>query len=134
MAKTEKSGSSVAGQDTTADSRVEAFAEDLGRLLGSAQSKAEGWLGQRREIAKHLSEIRDTASRLLTDLGHQAERVVRRGRPGGSKNRAAAAVQPVPQPISRRKRRKISAEGRARIAEAQRKRWAAQKAADKKKG
>jgi hypothetical protein len=134
MAKTEKSGSSAAGQDKAADSRVEAFAEDLGRLLGTAQSKAEGWLGQRKEIVKHLSDIRDTAARLLTDLGHQAERAVRRGRPSGSKNKPAAPVEHAAQPISRKKRRKMSAEARERIAEAQRKRWAAKKAAEKKHG
>src|SRR5262245_40693316 len=132
MAKTDKSASTESGQDKTLDNRVEAFAEDLGRLLGTAQTKAEGWLGQRKEIIKHLSDIRDTASRLLTDLGHQAERAVRRGRPAGSTNTAAPAVFAAP-PVSRKKRRKMSAEARARIAEAQRKRWAAQKAADKRK-
>src|SRR5262245_14468788 len=131
MAKTEKSAAE-SEQDKTLDSRVEAFAEDLGRLLGTARTKAEGWMNQRKEIIQHLSDIRDTATRLLGDLGQQAERVVRRGRPAGSTN-AAARAEFAAQPVSRRRRRrKMSAEARARIAEAQRKRWAAQKAGEKK--
>src|SRR5580704_15185534 len=63
-----------------AEHKIEEFAEDLGKMLGSAKAKAEGWLGQRQTIVKHLSDIRDTASKLLTDLGHQAESIVRRGR------------------------------------------------------
>ena len=59
---------------------VTAFAEDLGKILGTAKAKAEGWLGQRTQIAKTLESIRDTASQLLSDLGHQAERVARKGR------------------------------------------------------
>ena|SRR6185503_9917851 len=111
--------------------RIEEFAEDLGRLLGTARAKAEGWLGQRQQISKHLTDIRDTASKLLTDLGHEAQRVVRRrrslgvlkrgpGRPKGSTN----------QP---RKRRTMSAAARAKISAAQKARWARQRAAERKK-
>ncbi|MGA7258742.1 MAG: hypothetical protein WBX09_18990 [Terracidiphilus sp.] len=51
----------------------------------------------------------------------------------------AGAVAPGPKvsPVKKaggRKRRRMSAEGRARIAEAQRKRWAAKKKTEKKKG
>ena len=108
--------------------KIEEFAEDLGRLLGSARNKAEGWLGQRKQIAKHLEEIRDTAAHLLTELGHEAQVAVRRGR------RAAGFDKPGPgRPAgTRRKRRKMSAEARAKISAAQRKRWAKVKAAEKK--
>src|ERR1700731_4320562 len=71
-------------ESTTTEQKIEDFAEDLGRILGTARAKAEGWLGQRQAIAKHLNEIRETASKLLTDLGHEAQRVARRGRPAGS--------------------------------------------------
>jgi len=50
------------------ESKTEEFAEDLGKLLGTAQVKAQGWLGQRTQIAKALEDVRDTASRLLADL------------------------------------------------------------------
>ena len=49
-------------------SKLEGFAEDLGRLLGTAQNKAQGWLGQRKQIAKSLEGIRDTATTLLNQL------------------------------------------------------------------
>jgi ParB-like chromosome segregation protein Spo0J len=111
---------------TGTEHKIEAFAEDLGRLLGSAQAKARGWLGQRKEIVKHLSDIRDTATKLLSDLGHEAGRVVRRGRPPSTSQYAA-------QPISRpRRRRKMSAKARAAISAAQKARWAKQKAREKK--
>ena len=119
------------------ESTLQGFAEDLGSVLGHARKKAEGWLGQRQAIVKSLTELRDTATKLLTDLGHQAERVVRRGRrpgrPVGSKNkrgpgRPKAAEVPFP-----RHRRTMSAAARKKISEAQKKRWAAQKAGEKKK-
>ena len=74
---------------TSTEHKIEEFAEDLGGLLGTARAKAEGWLGQRQEIVKHLSEIRDTATKLLSDLLDHAQDVVhrgRRGRPQGSQN------------------------------------------------
>ncbi len=106
--------------------QVEAFAEDLGRLLGTAQAKAQGWLNQRQDIVKHLVGVRDTATKLLTELGHQAERTVRRGRP------AKGAGPSAPAPQSKRKRRKMSAAARKLISEAQKARWAAVRAGRKK--
>jgi hypothetical protein len=48
---------------------------------------------------------------------------------------AASAPKATPaKKTARRKRRRLSAEGRARIAEAQRKRWAEKKRAEKKNG
>jgi hypothetical protein len=118
-----------------ADTAIESFAQDLGKMLGNAQKKAEGWLGQRQDIVKSLTELRDTASQLLSDLGHEAERVVRRGRkrrrPAGSKNVKVAGVRP--DDGGKRKRRTMSAKARAAISAAQKKRWALQKAGEKKK-
>jgi hypothetical protein len=110
MAKAARTGSQTS-------ERIEAFAEDLGRLLGTARAKADSWMSQREQIAKQLAEIRDTASKLLTDLGQQA-RSAMRGR-GGRKTQEA--------PRRRRRRRKMSAAARAKISEAQRLRWARQK-------
>jgi hypothetical protein len=121
-------------ENTTTEQKIEDFAEDLGRMLGSARAKAEGWLGQRQAIATHLADIRDTASKLLTDLGQQAQRAVRRGRPVGSgRGPGRPRRGPGRLPGSGRKRRTMSAEARKAISEAQKKRWAAQKAAEKKK-
>jgi hypothetical protein len=80
---------------TSTEHKIETSAEDLGGLLGTARAKAEGWLGRRQEIVKHLSEIRDTATKLLSALGQQAQEVVhrrRRGRPPGSPNHKVTFV------------------------------------------
>ena len=122
---------------STTDATVQGFAEDLGSVLGHARKKAEGWLDQRQAIVKNLTELRATVTKLLADLGHQAERVVRRGRkpgrPAGGKNkrglgRPRAAEVPFP-----RHRRKMSAAARKRISDAQKARWAKLKAGEKKK-
>jgi hypothetical protein len=81
---------------------IEGFATDLGALLGTAVNKAESWLSERDNIVKHLTDVRDTASRLLSDLGQGAKTAVtaassayagkRRGRPVGSKNRKTGII------------------------------------------
>jgi hypothetical protein len=92
------------------------------------RSKAEGWLGQRKAIVTNLMELPDEATKLLNQLGHDVVAEVpfhrgRRGCPGASKN-LLKNVQP-------KKRRKMSAASRVKIAAAQKKRWAKQKAGDK---
>jgi hypothetical protein len=133
MAKTSSTGAPT-------ENKVEEFAEDLGRMLGQARSKAEGWLGQRQQLVKNLSQLRDEATRLLSQLGHDANVATRRGRraitdavggarrgpgrPAGSKN--AIII------VGGKKRRTMSAKARAAISAAQKARWAKQKAAAKK--
>src|SRR5262245_6282627 len=114
---------------TRAATSLETFAEDLGKLLGTAQSKAEGWLNQRHAIAKQLTGIRDTASSLLRQLAGTGTSVVaavrrgrRRGRPASSRTRAASP-----------RKRTLSAKARKAISEAQKKRWAALKGRTKEK-
>jgi hypothetical protein len=116
----------------TTESKIEDFAEELGKLLGTARAKAEGWLGQRKQIAKTLQGISDTATSLLSQLGEQVETVVRRGRrgrPPGSTNTRG----PGRPAGSGKKKRTMSAKARAAISAAQKKRWALQKAGEKKK-
>ena len=106
------------------EGKLEEFAEDLGKLLGQAQNKAENWLGQRKAIAANLIGLRDTATRLLAQLG------VPDGAPGARKARRAStpARRGPGRPKGSRKKRTMSAEARAKIAAAQRARWAKQKA------
>jgi hypothetical protein len=92
----------------TTGAKLEEFAEDLGTLLGTAQSKAQGWLSQRQAIVKHLEGVRDTATDLLNQLGARAARGYR----------AAANVN------GASRRRTMSAAAREKIAAAQRRRWA----------
>jgi hypothetical protein len=102
---------------------IEGFAEDLGRLLGTAQAKAQGWLGQRQTIVKQLQQIRETAGTLLSQLGSGAA-AVGRGRARGAA--AVAAAKP-------RRKRKLSAAARKSISDAQKKRWAAFRAQKQKR-
>jgi hypothetical protein len=108
--------------------KIEEFAEDVGRLLGTAQAKAEDWLGQRKQIAKTLEGIRDTATNFLSQLGHQA--AGRRGRPLVSEVKTAALVV---NKIRGAQKRVMSAVARAKISAAQKARWAKVKAGEKKR-
>jgi hypothetical protein len=113
---------------SSTEHKIEAFAEDLGRVLGTARAKADSWLGQREVIVKQLTQLRDDASTLLTQLGHQAAAA---GRPG---RRVADAFAegyqkrgPGRPKGSGKKKRTMSAAARAAISRAQKARWAKQK-------
>jgi hypothetical protein len=125
-----------ASSDT--EQKIEDFAEDLGKMLGSARAKAEGWLGQRQAIVNNLTELRDTASQLLSELGQKAQRAVRRGRKVGRAATAeVAAIKRGPRRPAgsgrKKKKRTMSAAARAAISRAQKARWARQKATEKRK-
>lgn len=121
-----------------AEHKIEEFAEDLGRLLGTARAKAEGWIGQRQTVARHLEEIRDTAAELLKKLGSGSWLPSPRAagpdatRPQGRRPQAeaVAAVAEVAAPEPRK--RTMSAAARQAISDAQKARWARQKKAAKK--
>jgi hypothetical protein len=106
----------------------ESFAEDLGRLLGSAENKARGWLDQRKSIAKQLTSVRDKADELLRELTGGAAQMAaavnraRRGRPPGSENTAKKAG-----------RRKFTAAQRKEQGERMKAYWAKRKAKTAKK-
>lgn len=117
MAKRTSAAEPVISEQT--EQRIEAFAEDLGKLLGHAQNKAQSWLGQRKQIVDHLEGIRDTANNLLTQLGHQARRAVT----STSRGYRATAATDVVDAVEK-KTRKLSAAARKAISDAQKKRWA----------
>ena len=105
-----------------AEAKLEGFAEDLGKLLGQAKNKAESWLGQRKAIAEQLTNLRDTANRLLSQLG------VGGGRQPGRPRKPVADDGSSSVAVTRKsKKRTMSAEARARISAAQKARWAKQK-------
>jgi len=126
MAKKKRQSVSETAASTTSarvESAVVEFAEDLGRLLGTAQAKADGWMNQRKSVTDQLTQIRDTANRYIQQLtgGSAAGAPAKRGRPAGSKATGAAKRQGT--------KRTLSPEARERIAAAQRARWAKQKGA-----
>ena len=108
-----------------AEDKIVDFAEDLGRLLGTAQRKASEWMGQRQSVVQQLHEIRSTADELLRQLTDRALAVAgaggrKRGRPSGSTSAQPARRGRPPGA----KKRTMSPEARERIAAAQRRRWA----------
>ena len=73
---------------TTADAmeqRVLAFAEQLGRIAGTFQAKAEGWM-DRDALTKQIASVRDGAAKLLEQLAGGA------AKPSGRYPAAAAAL------------------------------------------
>lgn len=120
MAKRKTAAEPVISEQT--EHKIEAFAEDLGKLLGHAQNKAQSWLSQRKQIVDHLEGIRDTANTLLTQLGHQARRAVSssaRGYRGTAEGDLSSVVD-----VVEKRTRKLSAAARKAISDAQKKRWA----------
>ena len=123
----------MAKRAPSADHRIEAFAEDLGRVLGTARAKADSWLRQRQAIVKQLTQLRDEASTLLNQLGHQASVVGRRGRRVADAFAEGYQQRGPGRPKgSARKKRTMSAKGRAAISRAQKARWAKQRAGEKR--
>jgi hypothetical protein len=49
------------------EEQVAVFAEQLGRILGTVQGKAEGWL-EHQALLDQLTNVRDSAARLLEQL------------------------------------------------------------------
>ena len=70
MAKRDNETTRAKGSATTADAmerRVLAFAEQLGRIAGTIQAKAEGWL-DRDALTEQIASVRDSATELLGQL------------------------------------------------------------------
>ena len=49
------------------EQRLVAFAEQLGRIVGTIQDRAEGWL-ERENLNKQIASVRDGAAHLLEQL------------------------------------------------------------------
>jgi hypothetical protein len=83
-----------AGSTSDMEKRVLAFAEQIGRIAGTVQAKAEGWL-DRDNLNAQLATIRDSASDLLDEIGvsNVIATVKRRGQAGAA-NVSTAAPSP----------------------------------------
>ena len=98
---------------------VEEIASEVGRLFGTTEAHARKWLAQRKELVSALSTVRDKATGLISELGGEVPFPWRHGR------KAKEGI-PVIQPGMResRKKRVISAQARAKMRAAAKKRWA----------
>jgi hypothetical protein len=88
-----------ASGETTADAmeqRVLAFAEQLGRLAGTIQAKAEGWM-DRETLNRRIASVRDGAAELLEQLARGATNAPEKkpataATRGGNKGRSGGVV------------------------------------------
>jgi hypothetical protein len=124
-----ETGSSV--EDAALD-----FAEDLGRLLGTTQKKAEQWLGQRQALTERLTQIRDAASgylEQLTGVGKSASRRPLGATRAGGRARGIDVGGLAPEPAGgKRKRKGMSPAQRKAVGERMKKYWAARRKAQSK--
>ena len=97
---------------------IEEIAAEVGRLFGTTERHAKRWLDQRKELLRTLTTVRDRASGLIAELGGENPLPWRR--------RKAQEGIPDVQPGMResRKKRVISAQTRAKMRAAAKKRWA----------
>ncbi|MCU1385247.1 MAG: hypothetical protein JWL71_3944 [Acidobacteria bacterium] len=63
---TANQGADTSGNDAM-EQRVVAFAEQLGRIVGTMQAKTEGWM-DRDALNKQIAGVRDSAAELLEQL------------------------------------------------------------------
>ena len=90
----------TAGSNPPVEETLVDIAEDLGKLLGTAQNRMSSWLGERQQIATQLVQIRDTANAYLRELtagGATLAAAIERGRraaPGGSSKNPATSTAP----------------------------------------
>ena len=96
MAKRDKQNKAAANTATVSDTampteameqRVMAFAEQLGRMAGTVQARAEGWM-DRDALSKQIAGVRDSAAELLEQLKTTVSKVATVGR------KAATAAAP----------------------------------------
>ena len=61
QAKSETTSASGAATADPMEQRLVAFAEQLGRIVGTIHAKAEGWL-ERENVSKQIASVRDGAA------------------------------------------------------------------------
>ena len=94
-----KGGATDMSGAMTADAieqRVLAFAEQLGRIAGTFQARAEGWM-DREALKKQIAGVRDGAADLLEQLAGEATEALQKkpaasAAPGLAKGRSGGVV------------------------------------------
>jgi hypothetical protein len=92
---TSTSGASGATTDNALEQRVLAFAEQLGRIAGTFQAKAEGWM-DREALTKQIASVRNGAAELLEHVAAGPRKASRRAPAaearGNTKGRSGGVV------------------------------------------
>ncbi|HET7697593.1 MAG TPA: hypothetical protein VFK57_17900 [Vicinamibacterales bacterium] len=116
-------------------------ANDLSSVFNTVRERVSRFANERRQLADNLRQIISSARDLLVELGEAVETGRRRGRPaaagaGATRRRRrrgpgrpkGSAGKKGAGKRGRPKRRTMSADARRRISEAQKARWARQRA------
>jgi hypothetical protein len=74
------------------EQRVMAFAEQLGRIVGTIQAKADGWL-ESEVLQKQVTTVRDEASHLLAQLKGGAKKATKKATAAAAAARKAGKGQ-----------------------------------------
>ena len=111
-------------------------ANDLTQILGTVKERVDSYNAERHQLAASLREIVAQANQLLSQLGEPVAMPTgrKRGRPAGSgrgPGRPPGTAKAARKGPGRPRRRRMSAEARAKIAAAQQARWARQRAEKK---
>jgi hypothetical protein len=78
--------SSASKAEERIEEYVVAFAAQLGRIAGTVQTRAEGWM-DRESLSKQIAGVRDGAAALLKRLAAGTAKSAKRKRSGGSRGR-----------------------------------------------
>jgi hypothetical protein len=109
----------VAKREVRRRTRLDATAETIGTALAKIVNKVEQWRLTRDSLAAEVRDVVDAGNKMLAELGHRGDT--------GSTRTGKSGQGPFNQPrLVRAKpgtKRTLSAEGKARIAAGQRKRW-----------
>ncbi|MGH9383448.1 MAG: hypothetical protein ACRD2N_04075 [Vicinamibacterales bacterium] len=100
-------------------------AESFGRVLGALSSKVEQVNKQRAEVSKEIMSFVRSAQGMLSELGHQADLRMPKGRKFFT-SPFATADKP-----GRKRGYKVSAAARRKMSLAAKRRWAAKRAEQK---
>jgi hypothetical protein len=87
--RSRKNGKTQTSSASTVDSveeRVVVIAEQVGRIVGTVQAKAEGWF-DRKALSDQFASVRDKAAEMVEHLTGAAERVLSKA----TRTQAAAA-------------------------------------------
>jgi hypothetical protein len=76
---TTTTNASAAATADAVEQRVVAFAEQIGRIAGTLQAKAEGWM-DREALTRQIASVRDGAAQLLEQLAGGAAKAPARER------------------------------------------------------
>ena len=122
MAKRDNETTRANGGTTTADAieqRVAAFAEQLGRIAGTVQAKAEGWL-DREALTRQIASVRDSATDLLGQLaGGATKRSTRHPVATSALGRTKGRSGGVVDAPGKKHRKPVQADPRATMADSQ---------------